>query len=144
MVDRQDIIERSINLENLICMLITLHFFPAKGVKLDFMQIVMCDPSANTAFKVSVFSKCYPQIKRDLIEKMSRMFNIRNLFAHCGLHVTSFADPDNSGIMNPKKMNEPIDFEALRKEFLEKESQALGELFKLVDAAGIELKSEAG
>jgi hypothetical protein len=138
-IDRQEIIESSINVENLVSMLITHHFFPVGMVNMDFMHIVMCDSYATTGFKVSVLAKCYPSLKKDLINKLSRLFSIRNIFAHSGLAVSRIADPDAdcTEIMSAKHRDQPLDFEALRNEFLLKAREVELELFLLIQATGL-------
>ncbi|BCG63993.1 MAG: hypothetical protein methR_P1752 [Methyloprofundus sp.] len=114
MVDRQYIIDKSIKLENVLCMLITRYYFPVpEGINLKFMHNVLCDPSANTSFKINVFSKCYPEVEKKHIEYMRRIFAIRNLFAHVGLQVaTSAADPEagEKKYLHPKDKDKFLDF----------------------------------
>ncbi len=139
MVDRQNVIEKSISIENLLSILVTQKFFPGKTINGMFLQQVMYDPHANTAFKVSVFSKCYPEFPHEDVEKIRRLFSIRNIYAHCGLELTSAVDPDKSGIIDPKKLNEPLDFAALEAEFLRIETEVSGKLGRLIASTGVEI-----
>lgn len=136
-VDRQEIIDRSINVENILAILITHRFFPSEVINSTFLQVVLYDPHANTAFKVSVYEKCYRDTPKQVIEALRRLFAIRNLFAHCGLHITSLVDPDSSGVMDPKNLNTPLDFHKLRSEFLEKEKVCLKHLVDNVNRLGL-------
>jgi hypothetical protein len=135
--DRQDVIDRSINVENLLAVLITHRFFPGPVINGKFLQIVLYDQHANTAFKVSVYEKCYSDTHNNVLQALRRLFAIRNLFAHCGLHMTSLVDPDSSGIMDPKKLDTPLNFSALRTEFLEKEQVCLKHLVARLDSSKI-------
>jgi hypothetical protein len=136
-LNRKEIIDKSINVENILALLITHRFFPGSGINANFLQVVLYDPHANTAFKVSVYEKCYRDTPKQVLEALRRLFSIRNLFAHCGLHIISLVDPDSSGVMDPKNLNTPLDFEKLRTEFLEKEEICLGHLFEKVDTLGL-------
>lgn len=136
-VDRQEIIEKSINVENILSILITHRFFPSEAVNSTFLQIVLYDPHANTAFKVSVYEKCYQDTPKQVLEALRRLFSIRNLFAHCGLHLTSLVDPESSGVMDPKNLNTPLAFSKLREEFLRKEKICLEHLLERMDTLGL-------
>lgn len=136
-VDRQEIIEKSINIENILAILITHRFFPGNAINGTFLQIVLYDAHVNTAFKVSVYIKCYPGTPKKVQESLRRLFAIRNIFAHCGLQMTSLVDSESSGVMDPKKINTPLDFQQLRGEFLEKESTCLNHLIGKVDELGL-------
>jgi hypothetical protein len=134
MIDRQSVIEQSINIENLISILITHHFFPGNELNIKFLQQVMYDPSANTGFKVSVFSKCYPDEPKASTERIRRIFNIRNIFAHSGPNVLAFVDPDRA---DSDPHDELLDFEGLEREFFALEAEARQELVALMDTAGV-------
>jgi hypothetical protein len=136
---RTEVIEKSINLESIISALVTSHFFPNQPLPLKFLHGVMCDAYANTSFRLSVFAKCYPQFPRNLLERCRRVFNIRNIFAHCGLVVTNLVDPDKSGVLDPKSLVEPLDFDALAREFHQNYEPVVSELFSLMKAQGIPL-----
>lgn len=143
MVDRQSIIERAINVENIVCCLITRHFFRQhEGINFNFMHTVLYDPLATSGFKVNVFHKCYPHLTKKDIEILRRIFNIRNLFAHVGLYVTKIADPDAAGYVDPKNRNDVLDFEMLAIEFNEKASVAEKLLARLLEENGVQLQSE--
>lgn len=137
---RADIIDRSINLEGIISLLVTNHFFPKQPLPLRFLHGVMCDANANTAFKLSVFAKCYPNFPKQLLERSRRIFNIRNIFAHCGIVVTNLVDPDRSGVLDPKHLDEPLDLEALVQEFNQHYGLVVDELFVLMKARGIPME----
>ncbi len=142
MVNRQMVIEKSINVENIISILITHKYFPGEAINSTFLQQVLCDPHANTAFKVNVFMKCYPDVPNEIIEKLRRLFNIRNLYAHCGLHLTSIVDPDKSGVLDPEKVNEPLDFAILEAEFLDIEQEVHTYLDGLIATSGLKWLDE--
>ena len=137
---RAEIIEKSINLEAIISSLVTNHFFPNQPLPLKFLHGVMCDANANTSFKLSVFAKCYPNFPRKLLERCRRIFNIRNIFAHCGVVVTNLVDPDKSGVLDPKSLEEQLDLEALAQEFQQNYEPVVLELFSLMKALGIPLE----
>ena len=139
MLERQHVIEKAIRIENLLSILVTQKFFPGTSINGRFLQQVMYDPHANTAFKVSVFSKCYPEFPHEDVEKIRRMFSIRNIYAHCGLELTSAVDPGKSGIIDPKKLNEPLDFVALEAEFMRIEAEISEKLGQLIASTGVEI-----
>jgi hypothetical protein len=136
-VNRQEIIDKSINVENVLAVLITHRFFPGKAINATFLQIVLYDAHANTAFKVSVYEKCYPDTPKGVIEALRRLFAIRNLFAHCGLQLTSIVDPDAAGVMDPKRLNTPLDFSRLRQEFMEKEANCMKHFEEKINGLGL-------
>ena len=143
MVDRQSIIDRAINVENLLCALITRHFFKQhEGINLYFMHTVLYDPLATSGFKVNVFHKCYPDLTKKKIDLLRRIFNIRNFFAHAGLYVAKVADPDAVGYIDSKNRDEFLDFDTLATEFNEKASEAETLLGELLEKSGVELLSE--
>lgn len=137
MIDRQSVIEKAINVEHLISVLITHKFFPGDVFNVTFLKQVMYDPSANTGFKVSVFSKCYPDVPKVSTERIRRIFNIRNIFAHCGPDALAFVDTDRSELFEPERHFEPLDFAALEHEFFELEALVHKELLELIEAAGV-------
>ena len=57
MVDRQRVIERAINLENLLCCLITVRFFPGESVNYNFMHTVHFDPYATSGYKIYLWEQ---------------------------------------------------------------------------------------
>jgi hypothetical protein len=61
-MERQKIIEKAINIENIISLLITFHYFPdkEKGINSNFLQDVLYDPYATVAFKINLLQKCFP------------------------------------------------------------------------------------
>jgi hypothetical protein len=143
MVDRQSIIERAINVENIVCVLITRHFFQQReGINFNFMHTVLYDPLATSGFKVNVFHKCYPHLTKVEIELLRRIFNIRNFFAHAGLYVTKIADPDAAGYVDPKNRDDFLDFETLAIEFNKKASAAETLLARLLEESGVQLQSQ--
>ena len=137
---RAQIIEKSINLETIVSCLVTNYFFPKQPLLLRFFHGVMCDAYANTSFKLSVFAKCYPDFPRKQLDRGRRVFNIRNLFAHCGVEVTILADPDKCGILGPKSFDERLDFESLADEFHQNYEPLLSELIELMKSRGIPLE----
>lgn len=143
MVERQEIIDKAINIEIIISALITAKYFPGELVNSDFLQEVLYDPLASAAFKVNIFEKCYSDVPKKTIESMRRLFNIRNIYAHCGLSMSSKVDPDQSGVMNPKKKNQPLDFEDLKSEFFNKEKNIVNVLFDLIKESGMIFSKEA-
>ena len=133
-MDRQKVIEKAINIENLISILITFHYFPEekKGININFLQEVLYDPYATTAFKINLLQKCYPEFEKKNIQELRRIFNIRNLFAHCGLEMSSAVDPQNFSVIDPKKKNTRLDYIALENEFNEKTKKQEKDLFDLM------------
>lgn len=138
-MERQKVIERAINIENIISMLITFHFFPnkEKGIDSNFLQDVLYDPYATIAFKINLLQKCFPGFGEKNIQKLRRIFNIRNIFAHCGLRMSSSVDPKNFSVIDPKKKNEPLDYKKLTDEFNKEAEDQEKNLFELAKQSGI-------
>jgi hypothetical protein len=145
-MERQKIIERAINIENIISILITFHYFPEKekGINGNFLQDVLYDPHATVAFKVNLLQKCFPEYGEKNIQKIRRIFNIRNIFAHCGLKMSSSVDPKNFSAIDPKKKNEPLDYESLTNEFNKEADNQEKNLIALAKQRGIPLSAEQG
>jgi hypothetical protein len=131
MVNRHNVIDKAINVENIMCALITHKYFPGPGLNLKFHHEVLYDPYATIGFKISLLKKCYDELSERTINRLRRLFNIRNIFAHCGLHFTSLVDPDKSGVLDPKDRNTMLDFVSLESEFIEHEKAVLDVLMDL-------------
>jgi hypothetical protein len=131
-INRTDILDRAMNIENLLSILITYYFFPGEAIKLDFLQKVLNDESASANYKRSLFFKCYPETDKKIDENIRRIFSIRNTFAHSGLAIHLFTD-EEAKHPDPRKVGSFIDFDALNKELLEKEKDVLGYLIGLID-----------
>ena len=127
---RAEVIEKSVNLETVISTLITSYFFPQSSIHLKFFSIVLHDQYASFAFKISVLSKCYPKIGKRFFEKLRRIGNIRNIFAHCGTYVHLENAP--SGIIDPKNQNKRLDYESLYTEFSKIENEVSQILFEKI------------
>lgn len=142
-MNRQEIIEKSINVETIISTLVTHHFFPSAGIgNFEFLHTVMYDQHANTAFKISVFEKCYRNTPKAVLEAMRRLFAIRNIFAHCGLQISSAVDPELSGVVDPKDRDKILDFDDLKKQFVEKEKLCMGHLIAQMKELGLAFEPE--
>lgn len=143
-MDRQIVIDRAINIENLVSSLITIHYFPAKGLNIKFMHEVLYDPHCNFSLKINILRKCYPQTSNQLIEQLRRISNIRNIYAHCGLNITNIADPDKTGVMDPKDYNKPLEFEKLEKEFTDLAKEIEEQLFRILKETGLVIEQQYG
>lgn len=143
MINRQEIIEKTIHIENLLSLLITFRYFPEKkAINSDFLQEVLYDPLATSAFKINLLQICYPEFGEDNIQRLRRIFNIRNLFAHCGLEISSVVDPKNFSVIDPNKKNVPLDWKTLTEEFNQIASELENNLFGLIKQKGISISDK--
>lgn len=132
------VIERFINIDTILNALISLHYF--KKVSTNFILEVLYDEYFSFALKRRIVQKIIPNLDSKMIEDLNRLNTIRNYFAHCGMEFVK--DETESKVLDPRNLKKGIDFEALFKEFMEKEHKVANYFLKLyIDKGG---KAEKG
>jgi hypothetical protein len=103
---RSFVVERTIVIEQLISVAITDKYFGS--FKEDFYLEVLCDENFNSGLKLRILVKAFPdQIDSKTNEKIRRLFNIRNLFAHN--HALKIFNGKEWIIINPKSYDQGIE-----------------------------------
>jgi hypothetical protein len=135
---RCDIIEKAINIESLINLVIGNHYFKLHNQ--SFLEEVLADEAFSFGLRVNVLSKISPSFNG--LGRLHRIIRIRNRFAHCH---PFFAELDSSGkdtlvAIDPKKPRETLDFEGLYAEFNKLYPSVENELVELLKAKGGKLE----
>lgn len=111
---RSEVIERAINIEWLMALVICQHYF--RMLRSDFLFEVLYDEYFNFGLKVAIILKiCKPATQQE--QDLRRVGRIRNQFAHLGPHVATSAKPSDFFVPDPHKPDQPVDFESLYGEF---------------------------
>jgi hypothetical protein len=135
---RCEIIEKSINIESLINLVIGHHYF--KRHNQSFLEEMLADEAFSFGLRVNVLSKISPSFNG--LGRLHRVIRIRNRFAHCH---PFFADIDSSGkekrvAIDPKNPRETLDFDVLYAEFNKLYPSVEKELVELLKAKGGKLE----
>jgi hypothetical protein len=134
---RGDVIERAANLETLIGATISTVYFGR--VVLRFTFDFLADEYCSFALKRRVLLKLIPTLEGvpGFVDKLNRLNTIRNYFAHVGLTVSESPSPDAPNrTPDPRKFERSVDFEALHKEFLEKETTVVAAIIEQYKVLG--------
>jgi hypothetical protein len=122
---RSEVIEKSINVEWLINAIISQHYF--KKVLLPFVFDFLYDINCTFALKRNILEKIDSNFYK-YGEKLNRLNNIRNLFAHCNQKIININNPEGK-IYDPKNTTKVLDFESLYNEFISSEKNVTQDLF---------------
>jgi|GEM_PF-1558777 len=137
---RAEVIETLIGLEACIDALIGLHYLGR--VSLAFYHEVLYDEYFSFGLKVRILEKILAaegDKHRQQTEKLRRLSNIRNLFAHCGVKRYDAATK-RTFVPNPRNPDEALDFDALHKEFFGTVPEVRDLLIKKAAEKGGEVK----
>jgi len=139
---RSDVIEKSINIEFIINMIISQHYF--KKVVNNFIFELLYDVCCNYRLKRNVLKKIIPEIDKTKLNDMDRLNSIRNYFAHCNQEYfkqTEKPTPNSVGvILNPHNLEKYIDFQLLYEEFINKEKDVVQYLLEILKNKGGEFE----
>ena len=114
---RSEVIERFINIEWIINAIICQHYF--KRVLKPFLLEVLYDEYFSFGLKRRILEKIVENLDKRKLSDLNRANTIRNYFAHCNQQIIEGSDPKIEGkIFDPRKIDRPIDFEMLHKEFM--------------------------
>ena len=103
---RSHVVERTIVIEGQISLAITDKYF--ESFKEDFFLEVMCDEYFNSGLKLRSLANAFPdQIDSKTNQKIRRLFNIRNLFAHN--YALKIFNGKEWIIINPKSYDQGIE-----------------------------------
>jgi hypothetical protein len=135
---RGEIIEDLIDLETMINVVISAHYFGK--VSAPFYYEVLYDEYFSFGLKLNILEKIIPAHHRKHIENLRRLGTIRNYFAHRG---TQFIHPGTVGkngtvgmVPDPKKPDRSIDYDNLYEEFLSKQPAEFEYLLNLLAEQG--------
>lgn len=137
---RSEVIEKSIAIEMLISVIISQYYL--KKPRIDFITDVLYDERCTFAFKINVLIKVCPSLL-DMKEKIHRLSNIRNFFAHVGMEIIEGPDPDGpSRILNPHKPTKIVNFESMHNEFIGIEQTIHARLLETYQSMGGKLEQK--
>jgi hypothetical protein len=112
---RAEVIERTINIEGIIEIIISQHFF--KKVNEDFILKVLYDSYFSFGLKIKILENIIV-IDKKKMSKLKRIDEIRNHFAHRNRLFYKRDNPLEEGVVvDPKDNNKAINFEKLYEEF---------------------------
>ena len=122
--NRAKVIETTIAIESMISTAITNHYFGE--INLNFMLEVMFDEYFTSALKIRILKKVFPnKVDNEKENKLRRIINIRNIFAHCNNRIYNGAKwviiypKDYDRGFSKQKGFGGVDFDKLYKEFEE-------------------------
>jgi len=111
---RNEIIEKCINLEFVMSIIISQHYF--ETLNMPFLLEVLYDDSCSFGFKRKIVEKIVPDVDKSQINNLNRLGSIRNYFAHCHPNII---DP-LTGVrvaIDSKRLERTVNFERLYEEF---------------------------
>ena len=117
---RSEVIEKFINIEWIINMIISFHYFGV--LKENFSYDVLYDEYFSFGLKRRILEKVLTnrnKLDKSIIDKLNRMNTIRNYFAHC--HNVVSKHGSEKYIPDPRDTDKPVDFEKLHSEFVKNE-----------------------
>jgi hypothetical protein len=133
--------ERAANLETIIGATISTVYFGK--VVLRFTFDLLADEYCSFALKRRVLLKLVPKLTEvpGFVDNLNRLNTIRNYFAHVGLTVTEIPSPcAPNRTPDPRKFERSVDFEALYREFIEKEAPVVAAIIEQYKVLGGVLK----
>jgi hypothetical protein len=136
---RATVIERAINVEGLLDVIISQHYLGR--VTKSFLFDVLYDEYFSFGLKVKIFGK--KSTERSAVHKLNRLGSIRNYFAHRGRLTVDFERGEYPFVPDPKKPSEPINFESLLREFHKLADELEPLLMEQYRRAGGELLDDA-
>lgn len=132
---RSEVIEKTINIEWLIHVIISQHYFGR--VRIDFVSEVLYDEQCPFALKRRIVLKLCPGLQGETEQQLNRINTIRNFFAHVGQSIVDGPNADGpSRIPSPRDFSKSVDFEAMHKEFLLLEGHLVTALFAVYEEKG--------
>jgi hypothetical protein len=137
---RSEVIERAINIEWLMSIVICQHYF--KKVMDKFLFEVMYDEYCSFALKRRIIEKIVNEGSIN-IQKLNRIITIRNYFAHRNQEIVSKASPEQPFVPDPRDTDKPIDFVSLYNEFTKLTKEIELALVNIYIQKGGELKEES-
>jgi len=138
---RAEIIGRFINVEWMINAIICQHYL--KKVRKSFMLEVLYDEYFSFALRRRILEKILKRInkyEKQIIDKINRLNNIRNYFAHCGQEIVMLSDePPKRKVIHPGDIEKELDFESLYDDFMKTVGGVEKHLVKLQYDLGVTL-----
>lgn len=134
---RSQVIEKFINIETLMNAIICQHYF--HRIITHFFLEVLYDEHFNFSLRRNIFEKILKKLDKyenKKIQNLHKLNNIRNYFAHCNQEMFKLDKNGNvkkSGVPDPRKIENYIDFEEKYKEFIQLEPEMsiyLGKVYK--------------
>ena len=113
---RGAVITQSIDIEAMVGAIVRLYFVKEEK-HTEFTRKVMEEGSFTFGLQINILEKLNLGYSKDLIKKLKRIMEIRNIFAHC---IPIGFDGKLAGYIRSKKDFEEKELEEWYKEFLEK------------------------
>jgi hypothetical protein len=111
------VIERFINIEWIINAIICQHYF--RRLFLPFVLEVLYDEYFSFALKRRILQKIVENLDERKLQDLNRANTIRNYFAHCNQQIVEGPNLSAEGkVIDPRKIDQAIDFEKLHSEFV--------------------------
>ena len=115
---RAEVIERFINIETLIDVVICQHYFDK--VEMKFYLEVLYDEYFTFGLKRRILEKIARDIDCNIIQDLHKLNNIRNYFAHYGQAIFKGREEQKWQVINPRDIEKEINFQQLYSEFVSK------------------------
>lgn len=134
---RNEVIEKFINIETLMNAIICQHYF--HRVITGFFLEVLYDEHFSFSLRRNIFEKILKKLgkyENKKIQNLHKLNSIRNYFAHCNQEIFKLGkngSVKNSGVPDPRKIENYIDFKEKYKEFIQLEPEMsiyLGNIYK--------------
>lgn len=112
---RSEVIERTINIEWMLNVIITQHYFGR--LLYSFVLEVLYNEYFSFALKHRIFKKIVKNLDNKKLQYLNRVNTIRDYFAHCSQKIVEIRKGDvKMKAIDPKDLSKELDFEALYKE----------------------------
>lgn len=132
---RAIVIEKFINIESIINMIICQHYF--KRIIGAFYFEVLYDEYFTFGLKRRILEKIINNFDIHMLHDLNRLNTIRNHFAHYNQEVSLGTDkPPRRKVINPRNLTEEIDFNILYSEFMKKQGVVTDYLFDILKQKG--------
>jgi hypothetical protein len=132
---RTELIDKFINLETFVDAVITQHYFHQISDK--FLFEVLYDENFSFSLKHNILKKITQPPANKVLEKLHRIGQIRNYFAHRGRELVDWVGTSRRvRVIDPRKLDHEIDFPKLYKEFCDLERPVIQYLIKVFEEKG--------
>jgi len=137
---RAKVIEKFINIETLINAIICQHYF--HKLIMPFYLEVLYDENFNFSLRRNIFEKILRKLDKydnKKIQDLHKLNKIRNYFGHCNQEIFRLnknGSVKDSGVPDPKKIENYVDFNEIYKEFIELEPKMTVYLAKVFKEMG--------
>ena len=138
---RGDIVEKFINIENLVSLIISRHYVPIKdGISTKFTSEVLFDEYFNFGLKVKILVKILGE-ESSWTQELRVLSKIRSAFAHRGTVIVTH-DGEEKTVDLSEGFDKDFDYEKRYAEFLDKEKKITKKLGEVLEEKGVSIKTE--